>query len=179
MSLRREFSNRCMEGKVEKIYHRDQCWPALPSLRHLLVHSLQQMEPGCWDSGPQRGLGWRYSREANTAQLRSPGKRLGQPEGRGYYVWDPLTQYCLQTSGHLWDGINATNIQIIRFPEGKRKRRGVRKYLRVIAENFFNMGNKIIPKSRKPRSLIQYKPKENYGKTHINKTNKIKHKEKY
>lgn len=40
-------SNRHVEGKVERIQHRDQCQPALPSLRHLWAHLLWRVEAGC------------------------------------------------------------------------------------------------------------------------------------
>ena len=39
-NLSREHSKRYVEGKVERIQHRDGCQPAILSLRHLFTHLL-------------------------------------------------------------------------------------------------------------------------------------------
>lgn len=76
MSLRREFSNRCMEGKVRKFtteISADQQFPSLET--HLLVHSLQQMSLGAETQDPRERTGVKVLEGANTAQLRESRKK--------------------------------------------------------------------------------------------------------
>ena len=45
----------------------------------------------------------------------------------------------------LWDNIKGTNICIIRVPEGEEREKGPEKiFEEIIAENFSNMGKKIV-----------------------------------
>ena len=73
----------------------------------------------------------------------------------------------------LWDNDKCTNIRIIEVLEKKRKRKGMRKFLK-------RLQLKISPtckgnsqsNPRDTKSPIQDKPKENHTKTYTNQTNK-------
>ena len=54
----------------------------------------------------------------------------------------------------------------------KRKRKGMRKFLEIIVENFPNMEKEIVNQVQEAQSPIQDKPKEKHAKTHTNQTNK-------
>ena len=81
----RRMHNRCVEDKMQKILHRDQSQPALPSLGHISACSPEQVGTGCWDPGfrgqtPRRGLGLtiiRQSEGASMTLLREPRKKSG------------------------------------------------------------------------------------------------------
>ena len=46
-NLREEHSSTCSGGKMERIHHRDQCQPAIPSLKCLFPCLLWQAGSGC------------------------------------------------------------------------------------------------------------------------------------
>ena len=55
----------------------------------------------------------------------------------------------------LWDNIKHTNICIIVVPEGRETEKGLENiYKEIIAEDFPNMGNKSLLKSRSTTSII-------------------------
>ena len=71
----------------------------------------------------------------------------------------------------LWDNIKRTNIRITGVPEEEEKRKGLRKYLKIIVENFPNMGKEIVNQVQEAqKSPIQDKSKDKHAKTHINQT---------
>ena len=52
----------------------------------------------------------------------------------------------------LWDNIKRTNIRVKGVPEEEEKKKGTEKiFEEIIVENFPNMGNEIVNKSRKLR----------------------------
>ena len=65
----------------------------------------------------------------------------------------------------LLDNIKHTNIQIIGVPEEEKK--GMRKFLKIIVENFPNVEKEII-KSKRHKESHKNKPKEKHAKTHTN-----------
>ena len=68
--------------------------------------------------------------------------------------------------GDLLDNIKCTNSQIIGVPEKKRKRKGVRKYLkRLQLKSCLTWEKKPPPMFRKPRE----KPKRNTQRKNLNK----------
>ena len=73
----------------------------------------------------------------------------------------------------LLDNIKHTNIQIIGVPEEEKK--GMRKFLKIIVENFPNVEKEISPRDTK--SPIRINPRRNMPKHILNKLTKTKHKE--
>ena len=68
----------------------------------------------------------------------------------------------------LWDNIKCTNIFIIDVPEGEEREKGSEKIFEVIlAENFPNMGKKIVNQVQEAQSPKKDKPKEKH-KIHSN-----------
>ena len=73
----------------------------------------------------------------------------------------------------LLDNIKHTNIQIIGVPEEEKK--GMRKFLKIIVENFPNVEKEIIKSKR--QSPIRINPRRNMPKHILTKLTKTKHKE--
>ena len=49
----------------------------------------------------------------------------------------------------LWDNVNHTNIHIIGVPEGEEREKETEKiFQEIIAENFPNMGKKLLPQTQ-------------------------------
>lgn len=111
-------NNRCVEGKLERILHKDQCRLASPSLYHTCLHTCW----GRWGLGaeaqalevrPQREdwnwLPWRQSGGASTTQLKESRKIPGLArETRDHCcgvleksrpAWDYLTQCAHRRQG--------------------------------------------------------------------------------
>ena len=77
----------------------------------------------------------------------------------------------------LWDNLKHTKIQIIGILEEEEKEKGSKKiFEEIIVENFPSMGKEIATQVQKAESQIQVKPKEKHAMTHINQTEKNKHK---
>ena len=74
----------------------------------------------------------------------------------------------------LWDNIKHTNFQIIGVPENKRKRKGMRKFLKRLYSSKFPQRGKGNSQSspRGTQSPLEDKTKEKPAKTHTNQTNK-------
>ena len=61
-------------------------------------------------------------------------------------------------------------------PRRREKERVSEIFEEIIVESFPNMENEIVNQVQEVQSPIQDKPKEKYGKTHTNQTNKEKKK---
>ena len=73
-----------------------------------------------------------------------------------------------QPSLNLWDNIKCTNTHIIGVPEGEEQEKGPEKvFEEIIAENFPNMGKKIVNQVQEAQSPKKDKPKEKH-KIHSN-----------
>ena len=78
----------------------------------------------------------------------------------------------------LWDISNASTFELQGSQKKKRKRKGMRKFLKRLQLKIsptWKGNSQSSPRGTK--SPIQDKPKEKQDKTHTNQTNKDKHKE--
>ena len=71
----------------------------------------------------------------------------------------------------LWDNIKQTNIQIIGVPEEEEKKKGTRKFLKILQLKISPIWERKQSSPRGTKGPIQNKPKKKH-KTHTNQTNK-------
>ena len=78
----------------------------------------------------------------------------------------------------LWDNVKRPNIQIIGVPEEEDKKKGHKKILEIIVENFPKMGKEIITQVQETQRVPnRINPRQNTPKHILIKLRKIKHKE--
>ena len=99
-NLRREQGNRCLEGEMERISHRDHCWTSLPSQK--VAHSPTAASDGLGAQAQAFGVGpegedqgwrpWRYSEEASAEEKREFRKKPTPSRGaRDHCCWNTLS----------------------------------------------------------------------------------------
>ena len=79
----------------------------------------------------------------------------------------------------LWDNIKHTNIQIIRIPEGEKKKGTEKIFEEIIVKNFPNMGKEITTQIQEAQRVpYRINPGRNMPRHILIKLSKIKYKEK-
>ena len=81
----------------------------------------------------------------------------------------------------VWDNIKHTDIRIIGVPEKEEKKKGTKKiFEEIIAENFPNLGKKIVNKAQEVQRVpYRIKPKRNTARHILIKFSKLNTKKKY
>ena len=97
-NLRGEQSNRCVEGKMERISLRGLCWTALPSQKGWWAGRSGSGSRG-WPEGEDQGWRPRRHSEGLVQQRGSSGKSLGPPEGQAITAAGALISACLPRAG--------------------------------------------------------------------------------